>query len=545
MIPRPRGVPPLLVPLALYLCGALIAAALSYAPGLTVSWLLALSLNIGLIVGITFAARSERALRWVASGAVTCATVIALAIIFQYRHLGWLDEFDPATQAGRLLSSGLPPLIDLGLTANAAATLFEGPLLLAIGLSVDQRGWRRRLWGGCALVLALGTFLTDSRGTWIALLVVAAIGVLAVVRRRGRLPGRGVVWGAGAGALALGLLVIALTALRPDIASSVLSRAIDRGQLYRNSLYLALEFPYTGVGGGSVFALAYSRLELLIQVPFLTYPHNLLLSVWLWHGLIGLAGFCALILVTWRLVWRALPTIGPIGLGAALGALVNLLHGVTDAPQYDKALAMISASLVFAVMVAAARLANPAPLKWVRLGRRGWGAFAAAGVAALLLFGPGLLARGFANIAWIKYGHVALVDGLTPAEREAGLAAARAWADRGLRVSAGTPGALKARGLVDLATGQYGDAIAALERAAVALPEDQSTIKALGLASIWYGYTAEGAQLLSTLDRAEEAYGELSTWENYWHEQGREDLAARAREAQQAFGRQVLAHGSR
>jgi hypothetical protein len=52
----------------------------------------------------------------------------------------------------------------------------------------------------------------------------------------------------------------------------------SRLDLYRHSLSLVQDFPFTGIGLGDQFAMVLSRHALLIQVPFLTYPHNTSLS---------------------------------------------------------------------------------------------------------------------------------------------------------------------------------------------------------------------------------------------------------------------------
>ncbi|GAB4123863.1 MAG: hypothetical protein Fur005_34390 [Roseiflexaceae bacterium] len=522
---------PLALPLGLFLVGAYLAVMLSYDPGRATGWLIFLTLNVVIAAIIPLIVQNRQHVQIAAGVAVGYATLVAIAIVFQYRYLTWLDEFGPATVVGRLLSAPFPFMINLWLPANAAAATFEGPLPLAVGLAVASRGRLRIAWIICAVLLALGLFVTASRGAWVAVVVAGFVGGLAVLRMQDQPGARLLAGAAGGAALVIVFGVIAIALFSPESVGSILFRASDRATLYRNSLFLALDVPFTGIGGGPIFAQAYAQLELLIQVPFLTYPHNMLLSVWLWHGLIGLVGFLMAALVAGRLVWRALPKLGPVGLGAALGGLTILLHGITDAPQYDKTIVMFAASLTFGVLVAAAWVVDSRPLQWIRPGRVGYAIGAVVLVLVAVLAGPGLAARASANAAWLSYSKAVLPRQIDQQVAQGYLQEARSLADRGMTIAPNTPAVLKVRGLTDLMLGEYGSAIAALERAAPGLPSDQATLKGLGLAYIWYGYTEEGAKLLMSIDRVMETYEELGTWETAWRERGRDDLADRAAEA--------------
>lgn len=534
---RSRWTPPLTLPMALFFGGAVLAALLSYQPGRAYGWLFFLAVHGCAYLAITWYARTPERLARAAGATVIYATLVALAIILQYRHLTWIDEFGPATLIGRLLSAPFPFVINLWLPANAAAALFEGPLFVAAGLALDARGKQRIGWAACAALLLLGVFLTASRGAWLALALTTLVGGVAALRMRsGALARRLALIAVVAAALIAAAAALVLI-LVPGAVESLLFRAADRSELYRNSFYLALDVPFTGIGGGTAFALAYSRMQLLIQVPFLTYPHSLLLAVWLWHGLLGLVGFLALGAAAFRLVLRALPKLGMGGLGAALGGLVVLLHGLTDAPQYDKALVMLSSTMVFAVLVAAALVADPRPLQWIRLGRRGWAIFGVASLGALVLAGPGLASYAAANAAWASYAPALLDAEPDPSAAASRVAAARAWTERGLALNPRGVAALKARGLIELGNEEYATAIAAFERAILAQPGDQAILKGLGYAYIWYGYIDQGALLLSQIERSDEAYGELQAWQTAWRERGRSDLEQRAQAAVEAIDR--------
>ncbi len=276
----------------------------------------------------------------------------------------------------------------------------------------------------------------------------------------------------------------------------------------------------------------YSRFQLLILVPFVGYAHNLFLAVWLAQGLLGLLGFGALILASARLIWRGLRGEGgPINWGAAIGCAVVLLHGLTDAPQYDTSwAALLMAFALLGAAVAGARLADARPPIWIRLGRGRSLALTAVLLVALLFAGPSLLAAASANIAAVLQAR-SLLEPLPDHERAALGEAAETWADRGLAFTPASMAAGKRRGLLALTAGDFGAAIRLLEPALDQAPADQSIRKALGYAYVWDGRLAEGIALLKRLDRAAEVQQELDVWPFAWEQERRADLAQRARAA--------------
>ena len=530
---------PLGGPLVLFALGGLLGEAASYDPRLGLRWLAWLCAGLALYIAIVLNARTPTRLLWVAAGVVLVASAGALLIAVQYRHLGWEHKFGFAARLGALASAPFPALPGFYLGSNAAAASLEGPLALAIGLALAQPH-RRALWAGCALLIGGGVLLSGSRGAWVALAAAALLGLPALLPplRRVSAPRWAVV-----GALAAFVVVAAALALvalptGQRVLAAAEFRAHDRLTLYRNCLFLALDFPFTGIGPGDTFALVYARFQLLIGVPYLTYAHNLLLAIWLSQGLIGLAGFLALALAFGRLVWRALaqrersPAYW-LCWGAALGSATLLLHGLTDAPQYDAAWpALLAAFALLGVGATAAQLIKPAPLGWLRSRRSVMACVAA--LASLVAFSlPAVGAAVQANIAATLHARAALSTMPDEAARVALRAQARAWAERG----GASATALKRRGMLALDEGDFATAVAALEPALRAQPADQSLRKALGYAYIWSGHTDDGVALLTTLDRLAEVRGELDVWPLAWNDRGRRDLAERARQAARLFQR--------
>ena len=80
----------------------------------------------------------------------------------------------------------------------------------------------------------------------------------------------------------------------------------------------------------------YSRYELLIQVPFLYYSHNLFLEIWLEQGLLGIASWIAVLVSVYVSAWSVRGTLKDLRFESTwIGLTAIFLHGVTDARQYQ------------------------------------------------------------------------------------------------------------------------------------------------------------------------------------------------------------------
>jgi len=536
------------------LLGGLLGLLASYDPRLSIPWLLWLGAGVALYIVIVLSACTPHRIVWAAALPVAVATVGALLLIALYRHLGYERKFDIIARLGAITSWPVPDFWHGFLTANAAASFLEGSLPLSIGLALASRGWKRRWLAACAVVIGYAVLLTASRGSWVALAAGAALAGLAIVRVPGRWR-RARLWLAGLGALvcaATSLLLLNGGTVQRAL-DSARYRTADRLALYRNSLFLALDFPFSGIGAGRTFGMVYSHFQLLILVPFLEYAHNLFLCVWLAQGLLGVLGLCGMILASARLIWRGLDHSGhgatqPIGWGAAIGCVVALLHGLTDAPQYDTCWpALLMNFALLGVAIAAARLVDDRALMWIRLSR---GAMLAVGITALvvlLVVGPALLAAASGNVAAIIEAKSYLAPQLGADERMALHADELRWVERGLRADRDSPAVLKRSGSLALEAPDFAAAVAVLEPALRRSPADQSIRKALGYAYVWSGRIGDGVQLFRGLDRRAEIEQELTTWPVAWQERGRDDLAIRAQLAAEALAQvqQRSAHAFR
>jgi hypothetical protein len=208
------------------------------------------------------------------------------------------------------------------------------PLQIA-ALSAGKKS-RALSWVAALLLClsAIGLLMSATRGAWLALAVVMTGWALWLLSERLTWPGQAerstcrwckfwVVAPAVVGVIVYLALVITPFANRLG--------EIDTGRLalWRNSLHLVSDYPFSGLGLAS-FEMPYSSYALLLHVGFLSHAHNLLLDVWLEQGLLGLAA------IAWLFVAAALRN-QPESYWwkpAMASLAVILLHGLVDDAFY-------------------------------------------------------------------------------------------------------------------------------------------------------------------------------------------------------------------
>jgi hypothetical protein len=534
---------PFLRPLIVFVSGGVLGTFVAYDPLLSLAWLAPMIAGMALYLGIVTVLRNRLP---------TIATVLAcwsigysIFLATQYRHLGFHEKLGFATWLGQRLSAPFPDMTPVFIDANAAASFLAPAIPLIVGLAGDSRGFRRVAWGIAAATVAFGLLLTSSRGAFVAL---AAAGILwllvrfqaharqfgdrapRVDRRLALLAGVAII------GIVAGSVVVIRHPLAQDVLASAMLRAGDRLGVYRNSLFLALDFSFSGIGPGAVFGQMYSRFQLLILPTFIGYAHNLFLGVWLAQGIIGLLGFIWLLIASLQRLAPWLHAQSLLPQGATIGCTVLLLHGLTDAPQYDTSWAtMILAFGLFGMTAATvcrpSETPTPAGERTPRRLTRRSLVIAATGIIVLIVSTPHLATAAASNYAAWLQSRAMLADGLMPEERAALMREAVVWVNRGLRVAPASPLIQKRLGMLALDLGDYPRAINALERAQTLFADDQATCKALGMAYVWNGDPDRGAEILAHLDRADEVREELSIWVYAWQERGRNDLAAYAQRA--------------
>lgn len=523
------------VPWALLLVGAIVSLWASYDASSSLPVLLTLTGSIALYYAMTNAPKPMV----LAQAALLGGLAVAIYFLTQYQHIPHAEKSVLTSALGRVTSGLFPRLGPWEPLPNSVATLLEGliPLGVALAIAGHSRGWR--IVSGVATgIMGLAVLTTASRGAWVALLVAGTLWLASHWRG-------GIIVLAAATIVALAALggylylVEGTTLAGIPVAGPVLYQLFarpDRLAVYQGSLRLIQDFPLTGIGLGEVFALMYSQYVLLIRHAFLTYSHNLYLTVWLGHGLLGIMGMGWLMLAFGYLAVRESRKghSTPLFQAACTGVVATLIHGLFDARQYVDLWTMwplfvllgltVSTSTVMVKkeFVKAQRTARSQQWRWVAL--------VLLAVGCAIVWRP-LLAVTCANLGATKQAKAelaALPDGV----QDAHLRAAIASYERALQLAPDNRTAHLRLGSLAVADGRYEEGMAHLEVVWRAGPEDRTARKALGLAYAWVGEIDRAAELLRD---TKDIVTELNTW-GWWHgQEGRQQVAMNAYRASLAL----------
>jgi putative inorganic carbon (HCO3(-)) transporter len=528
--------------LGLLVAGALVGMWAAYDAALSWPMLLTLLGSVSLFFAIVNSATSP----WqVGSGLVMVATLLALYFVAQYGYFDYQEEGGRLARLARMTGSLMPNLALFTPQSNAVAGFLEGPFLLCLALIWRTRGGRRLVWGLAAVVMAYGLLISGSRGSWVGLVVAMVMGALLLVPSRTlRLAGAGL--SAVGGLLAIYLAVRLASDQQVSVITPALKTLGGRFILYRNSLHLLGDYPFTGIGPGDTFAMVYSRYQLLIRVPFLTYAHNLLLSVGLGYGLLGLIALAWLLIGFYQFVVRA-EAAGlsarslPLFRAAWLGATVTFVHGLIDSPQFSDS--RWTMPIFFALLGLVVVVGRPALM---RVGERmtgresegrrpGWRWIVGAALSSVLLVAAVIFWRPlggawYANLGAVYQTRSELSPGLDEAARETAMVHAVAYFEHALSLRLSQPVANRRLGMMALDQGDFDAAVTYLGRAYSQEPRNQATLKLLGLAYLWTGQLDLAEGLLRQLDVQGELVEELGNWRWWWDTQDRKDLSAYADE---------------
>lgn len=393
---------------------------------------------------------------------------------------------------------------------------------------------RRHIWMGAFLmgVSAVGLLMTATRGAWLSLAVVA--GGWGLWKLSGRLVRghanllrarraadrqrwiRVVIW---TSVLAIGGLMCVLTlALSPWSARLLAFVEADRLGIWRNSLDLASDYPFTGLGLGN-FEMAYASYVLLTHVGHTFHAHNLFLDVWREQGIVGLLAFGWLVgKAVWpnRLVstWRL----------AALAALgVILLHGLMDDAFYGYGgqgvlllfvpLAILNRSGVAVTDSSPTpSVFRPAPvLSAVAILALAVVCFP--NLRAVLQANLGTLIQTRAELAVYRWPDWPIQDALRRSP-EIKLDSAIAHYQAALALDPTNVIANRRLGQIELSRGQYESAQRHLEAAYAAAPGQRATRQLLGECYAIAGEVERAAALWRTVDVSQGQLG-IRQW---WHE---------------------------
>jgi O-antigen ligase len=437
-------------------------------------------------------------------------------------RIGKVPLLDPAM---RWFAAWQPNLASLRLNSNVIGGVIAALLPLQIA-ALFQNRTRRRIWIGSVLVAVsgLGLLMSASRGAWLALAFVL-IAWAARPKASSRL--RTAIWASTVGIVLVSLvLFLVLTPL----GERVLALRSDRLTVWRNSLDLASDYPFTGLGLGN-FEMAYSSYVLLVHVGHTIHAHNLFLDMWLDQGLLGLLAFAGLLI---QAVWPG-DSISRWRIAGLASLAVIVLHGLLDDAFYG-----YGGWAIPFLLLPFAMLARPtgSPIQLPRAqssAPRFKPAFVLWGVAAFLLlvtsFLPGMRAASEANLGALAQTRAELAvyrwpewpfqDAVRRSEK-VDLTAAITHYRAALALDPANATANRRLGQIELSFEQYDEATRHLSAAYTVAPGQRATRQLLGECYAINGDVDRAVALWKTVDTSQMQL-ELRKWwySDYLGEQAR------------------------
>ena len=473
--------------------------------------------------------------------------LFSLFFISQFRHQNYIETPTVIMAVGRITS--FLPNLHVYIHQNSGATVIELllPIVFALLLMITNR--KQRLFWLFTLVVVIYAFmLTYSRGAYVGVVIAVLIGLAAVGAKR--LSGKQTVW------LIIGMVVtialfvgvLVIVGSRVPFVASLIGVTASRLEIYRNSLSLAGDYIYTGIGLGDTFAMVYSRYSLMIFVPQFTYTHNLFLAVLLGQGIIGLVAFVIIIITFYLFVLRVMwvvriAQIDPIFYGAWVGVTATLVHGLTDARQYVESpfnlpLLFVGMALTVGCGINALRAeafedrSTNTGSGWATLKLISVGSIVLL-VVGLVLFNKPVLAAFYTNLAALDEtrSDTIIRPNQLPDPHAEYVDHAISEYEQALQIDPDFPNANRRLGNMYVDTGAFNQAVPLLEKAYAAEPNYQASIKGLGLAYTWVGRTQEAACVFKNMADVGDMINELYTWQTFRHEQNQDLLSAYALES--------------
>ncbi|RMF03732.1 MAG: hypothetical protein D6768_05200 [Chloroflexi bacterium] len=475
--------------------------------------------------------------RKLAAGLALIAAILAVYFVTQYAYFPYPAENEPWQRpiTALALATGaiLPNVAFFVPHVNGVAAFLQGALLLNLALVRGSQNRQRFFWLAVFVLLGYALLITGSRGSWLGLAVALFIWGMLWLSVRVKRVGVAVVIGGGLATLALLWALLTF--------SSLAQAAQSRFNLYLSSLYLLADYPFTGIGPGKGFGLIYSRYQLLINHVFLTYPHNLYLTVGLSFGLPGLLALLWLMVNFFRFVIQVELAAAPspqkmVFRAAWLAVVAQFTHGLLDATQFAGelwAMPMLFALLGLAILAGhtlhPSTKTVPAKIRWAVAG----------GLAILLLLAGGLFqqqlrAAWYANLGAVAQTRADFAPALSEDEQAAFRRQAAGYFHRALQIAPHQPTAHLRLGLLALADRKFETAKEHLQQAYAVQPHNPAVLKALGLTYTWLGQPDQAEALFRQRSDLPAIKSELDTWGWWWQEKYRRtDLAKQAKDMAQ------------
>jgi hypothetical protein len=306
----------------------------------------------------------------------------------------------------------------------------------------------------------------------------------------------------------------------------------SRGELASRSLYLLLDFPFTG-GGLGAFPGLYSNYILGIPNFNVLNSHNLFLDVAIEQGWVGGFTFILMYLISIWLVSVSLAReelIRTKNLHWILlfALVVAFIHGMVDDYLYSNNGTILSLFLV-ALTVLITRSNNPG--KSVIFEHKlliiGIGFIIL--VFSFMLFSKNILSSWYANLGSVRMSQVEL-DGF-PNNGWAGPAIffkldnAMSALHSSLQFNPDNRTANQRLGMISMINQEFESGSEYLETAHRVAPGHRGIIKSLGYCYVWLGDFEKAKSLLLDIPEAQE---ELDVYIWWWGTQGRDDLSENA-----------------
>ena len=505
------------LPLLLFLASAAMGVALAY--DREAAWAKFWVIVAGLAMYGAFVRAPERvrAGRWefapVRVVLAVLPAVMAAYFLLTNDWAHWAGKLSWVDTATSWVASWQPDLPGHRLHPNVAAGLIAALIPLQIA-AVGRKPAAIPL----VALSAIGLLMTASRGAWLAL-AVAGTGwiVWRASERTGWTPARRAFWLGLLTAIALAGALLIAWSIR---GSELIRPAAQRLALLQNSLDLALDTPFTGIGLAG-YQMAYSSYVLLLHVGHTIHSHNLPVNLWLEQGILGPVSLTWLVVAAvWTVrrpsFWRE----------AALASLaVILIHGMVDDAFYGSR-GVILFFIPFALLARgefgrqseAGQTVPAAPARRILAGRGTLllAVFAAAVMVSALLPGTraafqadlGALAQTRAELSVYRWPEWPIQDALRrplpgaaqPAVQPVDLGPAVARYLAALALDPANVAANRRLGQIELSRGQYEAARRHLEAAYGAAPGQRATRQLLGESYALAGDAAGAAALWRTVD---------------------------------------------
>jgi hypothetical protein len=301
----------------------------------------------------------------------------------------------------------------------------------------------------------------------------------------------------------------------------------SRAELFGRSIYLLLDYPFTGGGLGS-FPGLYS--QYLLDIPFLNVPnsHNLFLDVGIEQGAFG--GFCFFLLYVvsiWSVAKSIVQEKENIVFKWVLlfSLIVVIVHGMVDDYLYNGVGSLLSLFLVGLSFNGK----RDAALVEKKLDLRTIGMIAAIGLVIIVVNFNQIRATWYADLGAVQLAKVELNKfpdaGWLGSEIAPQLDAADASLHSALQLDPINRTANQRLGLILMYHTDFQSAVGFLEKARTQTPNHRGIIKQLGYCYVWLGNEGKAQEFLSQTPEAQE---ELDSYAWWWKTQGRNDLSENA-----------------